>query len=273
MSIDHYENFPVASLLAPPALRPAILALYRWARTADDLADEGDASPVQRLTSLHAMHADLERLQAGTPAQQPVLQTLAPHIAEHALPLAPLFDLLSAFCQDVTITRYADEAQLLDYCRRSANPVGRLMLRLFRCEDAPALAASDAICTALQLTNFWQDVAIDWRKGRRYLPTTALVAHGLDETALAEMDAGAPCTAPWAALMRERVADTRALFLRGAHLPHRLGGRTGLELRLVIQGGLRILERIDAVQGDVFRYRPTLSRGDWLRLTARAFLM
>lgn len=273
MSIDHYENFPVASLLAPPELRPAIAALYRWARTADDLADEGVASPAERLAALQEMHRDLGRLQAGTAPEQPVLQTLAPHIAQHSLPLEPLYDLLSAFSQDVTVTRYLDDARLLDYCRRSANPIGRLMLRLFRCEDAAALDASDAICTALQLTNFWQDVAIDWRKGRLYIPTKALSTHRITEAQLGRMASGASITPAWTTLMRERVAQTRALFVRGAGLPTQLGGRTGLELRLVVQGGLRILERIDAAQGDVFQHRPTLTKADWIRLTARAIFM
>jgi squalene synthase HpnC len=263
MGVGHYENFPVASLLMPATLRPAVRAIYRFARTADDLADEGDAAAAARLRALHALDAQLDAVASGAPHDWP---DLAAAIAAHDLPLAPLRDLLSAFRQDVEVKRYADRTALLDYCRRSANPIGRLLLALYRQSDAAALAQSDAICSALQLINFWQDVARDWQIGRVYIPLDALAAAGLTEQAIA--DGGVDPR--WPGLMRALCAEARALLLAGAPLPRTLGGRVGLELRLVIEGGLRILARIDAVEGDVFRQRPTLGLRDWAVLGARA---
>lgn len=266
MAVDHYENFPVASLLLPAALRAPVQAIYRFARHADDLADEGDADAPTRLAQLAALDAQLDRIEAGQPGDWPAL---AEAVRSHRLPVAPLRDLLSAFAQDVTVHRYADDAALLDYCRRSADPVGRLLLALYGRSEAPLLAQSDAICSGLQLVNFWQDVALDWAKGRVYLPQAALAAHSVTEAQIA----GQRCDARWRALMRERVAQARAMLSSGAPLALALGGRIGWELRLVVQGGLRIAERIDAVAGDVFRHRPRLGRLDWALMTARALRM
>jgi phytoene synthase len=177
-----------------------------------------------------------------------------------------LHDLLSAFAQDVTTRRYADYASLVDYCRRSANPIGRLLLSLYRRDEPGLLAMSDAICTGLQLTNFWQDVAIDWDKGRVYPPREDLARFGVDEAQIARRLADDR----WRALMAFEVARARALLESGAPLAPALGGRIGLELRLVVQGGLRILERIDAAGGDVFRHRPALSARDWTMMGLRA---
>lgn len=262
MGVGHYENFPVASLLLPARLRPAVRAIYRFARTADDVADEGDAPPEDRLRELQALGRDLDHLDApGTRWPD-----LAAAVSGHGLPLPLLHDLLSAFAQDVTTRRYADYAALLDYSRRSANPVGRLLLSLYRREEPALLAMSDAICTGLQLTNFWQDVAIDWDKGRVYLPREDLARFAVDEAQIARRLADDR----WRALMAFEVARARALLLRGAPLAPALGGRIGLELRLVVQGGLRILERIDAAGGDVFRQRPALSARDWTMMGLRA---
>jgi len=261
MGVGHYENFPVASLLLPARLRPAVRAIYRFARTADDVADEGDARPEDRLRALAALGTDLERLDApDTPWPD-----LAAAVSEHGLPLSLLHDLLSAFAQDVTTVRYADYASLLDYCRRSANPIGRLLLSLYRRTEPGLIAMSDAICTGLQLTNFWQDVAIDWNKGRIYLPREDLARFGVDE---AQIDRQL-VDDRWRALMAFEVARARALLQEGAPLAPALGGRIGLELRLVVQGGLRILERIDAAGGDVFRHRPALSARDWTMMGLR----
>ncbi|EWS59940.1 squalene synthase HpnC [Methylibium sp. T29-B] len=180
MSVDHYENFPVASLLCPPALRPAVTAIYHYARTADDLADEGDAPAAQRLADLAAYRADLHAVAAGaavSPRWAAVFEPLSVAIAKHALPLPLLEDLLDAFVQDVVQTRYSDRAELLDYCRRSANPVGRLLLHLYGVQDADSLQRSDAICSALQLINFWQDLSIDLPRGRLYIPLDQCAAH------------------------------------------------------------------------------------------------
>ncbi|HSY27649.1 MAG TPA: squalene synthase HpnC, partial [Burkholderiaceae bacterium] len=170
MSIDHYENFPVASILLPARLRPAVEAIYRFARNADDLADEGDASDEQRLAALSAYERALQRIEDGQTAESPLFDTLGKVIKDYALPLQPFRDLLSAFKQDVVTKRYASFTELLDYCRRSANPVGTLMLHLYGAATPDNLRDSDAICSALQLINFWQDAAVDWQKARIYLP-------------------------------------------------------------------------------------------------------
>jgi squalene synthase HpnC len=266
MAVDHYENFPVASWLLPAALRPAVRAIYRFARTADDVADEGDASSDERLAALARLGGELDAIEARRPHAWP---DLAAAIEGHRLPVRHFRDLLSAFAQDVTVCRYADYAALLDYCRRSANPVGRLMLALFRVEDATALVWSDAICTGLQLVNFWQDVDGDHRRGRIYVPQSELRRFGVAESAIAaaRIDGG------WPALMAAQTSTARAMLESGAPLARRLGGRVGLELRLVIQGGRRIAERIDRVGGDVFRRRPTLGARDWLLMAARALAM
>jgi squalene synthase HpnC len=266
MSVDHYENFPVASWLMPPRLRPAVRAIYRFARTADDIADEGDATPEQRLAGLARMDAALDSIEAGGDGDWP---DLAAAVREHALPLAHLRALLSAFAQDVTVHRYADCEELFDYCRRSANPVGRLLLGLYRIDEPDALEWSDRICTGLQLANFWQDVAIDWAKGRVYLPQQELARFGLSDAAIA---AGG-VDPHWPAMMRAQTSLARQLLESGRPLARRLPGRIGWELRLVIQGGLRIVEGIDRVDGDVFNRRPRLAGPDWLLMSARAVAM
>jgi squalene synthase HpnC len=266
MGVGHYENFPVASWLMPPRLRPAVRAIYRFARTADDIADEGDATAPARLAALADLRAALDRIESGEDGGWP---DLAAAVREHALPLQPLRDLLSAFSQDVTVSRYADYAALLDYCRRSADPVGRLLLALYRVDDAQAVEWSDRICTGLQLANFWQDVAVDWTKGRVYLPQDELARFGVAESAIA----GGGRHPGWPALMRAQTDRSRRMLESGAPLARRLPGRIGWELRLVIQGGLRILERIDRVDGDVFRRRPRLEVPDWLLMTARSLAM
>ncbi|MGZ8260194.1 MAG: squalene/phytoene synthase family protein, partial [Caldimonas sp.] len=182
MSVAHYENFPVASWLCPPELRPPIVAIYRFARTADDIADEGDATPAARVADLAAFRADLDTVAAGaapSPRWPDVFGPLGDAIALHRLPVALLADLLDAFGADAVQTRYADRAGLLDYCRRSANPIGRLLLHLYGIADASALARSDAICSALQLANFWQDLGVDAGRGRVYVPAADARRHGI----------------------------------------------------------------------------------------------
>ena len=277
--IEHYENFPVASWLCPSELRPAIVALYHFARTADDLADEGDATPEQRLKDLAEFRADLNQAlnpetsgSANSMRWPHVFAALARVAAQHQLPHALLHDLLDAFEQDVAYTSvgkgYRDTAELLDYCRRSANPVGRLLLHLYGVHDTTSLTQSDAICTALQLINFWQDVAIDWRKGRIYLPQDEMARFGVTETTIATSNNNAA----WQALMQFQVDRTRALLNSGAALGSRLEGRIGFELRMIIQGGLCILHKIETVQYDVFYHRPTLRAADWVRIFWRALL-
>ncbi|MEF8698656.1 MAG: squalene synthase HpnC [Candidatus Accumulibacter sp. UW20] len=269
MPVEHYENFPVASLLLPRRLRRPIEAIYRFARGADDIADEGDVGDAVRLQGLAEYGDELDRIERGEPAAGEAFRELALIIAEWRLPLVLFRDLLDAFAQDVVRKRYADYPQLLDYCRRSANPVGRLLLHLVGRTSAENLQRSDCICSALQLINFWQDIAIDWQKGRVYLPQADLRQFAVDESQIA-----AGCwTAEWAALLEFELDRTHRLMRRGAPLVQQLPGRMGWEIRLTVQGGLRILERIRKVRGDVFRQRPQLGASDWLRIGGRALMM
>lgn len=261
MPVDHYENFPVASVLCPPRLRPAVAALYWYARTADDIADEGDAPADARLAQLNAYRAALHATAHGaapSSAWPEVFGPLQIAMREHALPLGPLEDLLSAFEQDVVKQRYVDRAELLDYCRRSASPVGRLLLHLYGVTDAQALQQSDAICTALQLINFWQDLSRDLPRGRLYLPLSDCQRFNLAaEAVLAQQDSAAA-----RALIADAAQWARGLLHEGAPLVQRLPGRAGWELRLVVQGGLRVLDKIAALDHATLHVRPRLRAWD-----------
>jgi squalene synthase HpnC len=269
MPVDHYENFPVASLLVPAPLRRPIEVIYRFARSADDIADEGEATPEARLAGLAAYGAELDRIAAGQAPETPLFADLAVVIAAHGLPLQLFRDLLDAFAQDVVKTRYADFPELLNYCRRSANPVGRLVLHLVGRTGPQQLERSDCICTALQLINFWQDIAVDWKKGRIYLPQADLPRFRIGEDDIA----AGRWSANWAALMDFQTDRAAALMRRGAPLVHDLPGRIGWEIRLTVHGGLRILERLRRVRGDVFRERPVLGPWDWAVLAGRSLTM
>ncbi len=272
MSVDHYENFPVASWLCPPALRAPIAAIYWFARTADDIADEGDAAPAQRLADLADYRRELDATAAGRDPSDRWPQVFVPlrrALRAHALPVAPLHDLLDAFTQDVVRQRYADRADLLDYCRRSANPIGRLLLHLYGVSDDAALRRSDAICTALQLANFWQDLGVDVRRGRLYIPESDCARHELTgEAVLQGID-----TPAVRALVRTECDWARSLMLEGAPLVHQVPGRAGWELRLVVQGGLRILEHVASLGYATLQSRPTLGARDVPRLLWRALRM
>ncbi len=266
VSVAHYENFPVASRLVPASLRAAVVAIYRFARAADDIADEGTDPPAVRLAQLDAYATMLDCIERGeVPAAEPFVE-LAAAIDRHALPLRPFHDLLSAFRQDVIKPRYASFDEVLDYCTRSANPIGRLLLHLYHVHDAGHLRQADAICTGLQLTNFWQDIALDWRKGRVYLPGEDLDRFGVSEAQIAE----SRCDERWSQLLEFEVARARALLEAGRPLTRALPLRLGLELKFILAGGLRILSAIDAVRGDIFRRRPQLRRRDWLAMSAVA---
>ena len=262
MGVEHYENFPVASLLCPPRLRPAVVAIYRFARTADDLADEGDASPEQRLEDLaryrsallRACAVPLIRPAAAPDAWPGVFELLAPQVLAFKLPPPLLHALLDAFEQDVRNPSYPDRAALLDYCQRSANPVGRMLLHLLGIDDAVSLAQADAICSALQLINFWQDLSVDGPRGRHYVPEADWLRHGLT---LEELQSCAD--SPRArALVADLCVWAEQLMQGGAPLALRVPGSAGWELRLVVQGGLRMLEKIRQMDHATLARRPRL---------------
>ncbi|KQV60374.1 squalene synthase HpnC [Pelomonas sp. Root1217] len=269
-NVDHYENFPVASVLCPPALRPTVVAIYHFARTADDLADEGDASTAERVQALRDYRADLDAVVTGQAPSSRWPHVYTPLAREmHRLQPPLLHDLLDAFEQDLAPPRYSDRAQLLDYCRRSANPVGRLLLSLYGVNDAVSLRRSDAICSALQLINFWQDFSRDGPNGRLYVPQADLDRHGVSaEEVLACRDSSAARR-----LIADLCAWARALMLEGAPLALALPGRAGWELRLVVQGGLRTLDKIVARHHDSLVHRPALGVLDLPRLLWRALTM
>lgn len=272
MGVDHYENFPVASVLCPPALRPAVVAIYHFARTADDIADEGDAAATARLADLAAFKAELHAVAGGAPPGPrwpQVFGPLARQIGAFALPTALLADLVDAFEQDVRNPAYADRAQLLDYCRRSANPVGRLLLHLYGVADDASLRQSDAICSALQLINFWQDLSVDSPRQRLYVPQADLDRHGVTRDDLVAGRDGPAVRA----MVRALCEWARGLMHEGAPLARRVPGRGGWELRFVVQGGLRILERIERMQHATLLARPTLTPADGPRLAWRALTM
>ena len=265
--VDHYENFPVASLLLPRELREPVAVIYRFARTADDFADEGDAPGEQRLALLQEFREELEKIHVHAPPELPLFADVARIVREHELPLALFHDLLDAFSQDVVKNRYADFAEVLDYSRRSANPVGRLLLHLFRKNSPGNLELSDRICTSLQLINFWQDVDVDYStKNRVYLPLDDLRRFGVTEDHLREKR----CDAPFRELLRFQVERARQMMLQGKPLVDALEGRFRLEIAVTVQGGLRILEKLEAVNYDVFRHRPVHRWFDWPLLLYRA---
>jgi phytoene synthase len=268
MPVSHYENFPVASLLLPRRLRRPVEAIYWFARSADDLADEGDHPPDWRLAALDGYRRELDRIEAGAMAAAGPWRELAGQIAEFGLPVDELRHLLDAFAQDVTCTRYEDYAALEHYCRRSANPVGRLMLHLFGALTPQNLRDSDAICTSLQLLNFCQDVAMDWSKNRIYFPLDELRACGVTGR---HFDEGIADDS-WRRLFDRQLGRARRMLRSGGGLPGRLNGRPALELRAIVAAGERIGGLLAATGGDVFRHRPVLGRRDWALVLMHAFL-
>jgi squalene synthase HpnC len=267
---EHYENFPVASRLLPRAMRPHVAAVYAFARIADDLADEGSVPVDERLAALDDWE---RRLLAVTSGQRDpggphprVFDALRDTVRERELPVSLLTDLLSAFRQDVTVVRYATWTSLLDYCRRSANPIGRLVLRIAGHRDGALDAASDAVCTALQLTNFWQDLEIDWRKGRVYVPADVSSRFGANEEDLAARR----LTGEWRSTLEECARRTRELFDAGRIVCDGVHGRLMWELRATWLGGTRILDKLERVRYDVFAARPVLGAGDAVPIGWRA---
>jgi squalene synthase HpnC len=269
---SHYENFPVASYLLPKAMRPHVAAVYAFARLADDIADEGTASAADRQVRLRAWGERLHRA-AAAPADEAaagrddlIFFALGHSIRSLDLPLSLFDDLLSAFGQDTMTTRYALWTDVLDYCRRSANPVGRLVLRIAGYHDAALDRSSDAFCTALQLANFWQDFGRDWRAGRLYVPEEVQQACGAFEDDLVS----GRMTPAWTAAIAQCAAVTRTLFAEGRAVCDGVRGRLRLELRLTWLGGTRILEKVEQRRGALFDHRPSLGAGDAPLLIWRA---
>lgn len=263
MSINHYENFPVGSLALPRHLRKPIHAIYTFARTADDIADEGNASQEQRLYQLSLIKQDIDAISQDQAPQTPLIQNLLNEaITPHQLPLQPFYDLLDAFSQDVIKKRYANFGELIDYARRSANPIGRLMLHLYGTTDERSIAQSDGICTALQLINFWQDVAIDWQKNRVYLPQDDLQKFGVTEQQIAN----ATHNHAFQKLMSHECERTFKILRAGSPLGRTLSGRLGLEVRMIVLGGQTILQKLDNCQYNIFQNRPQLNWQDWIKI-------
>jgi phytoene synthase len=268
---SHYENFPVASRLLPRAMRPHIAAVYAFARTADDFADDPGLPDGERVRLLDGWERQLEQAAgAGDGAapgiDNPVFLALSATIERHRLPVQLFRDLLSAFRQDIAVKRYATWTDLFDYCRRSANPVGRLVLRVAGCDNPALDRASDAVCTALQLTNFWQDLERDWKNGRLYVPAEERDRAGARE---ADLEAGR-MTPAWRAALGSAAARTRTLFHEGRPVCDGVRGRLRWELRATWLGGVRILDKLEAVDFDVVRSRPTIGAADIPRLLWRA---
>ena len=261
----HYENFPVASRLLPAFMRPHVAAVYAFARVADDIADEGSDPPAARRTRLAAWQARLHEAVGDASIARAlgsrdalIIAATGQSIRTLDLPLSLFDDLVSAFGQDITTTRYASWAALFDYCRRSANPVGRLVLRIAGYRDEALDRSSDALCTALQLTNFWQDFGRDFRAGRLYVPQDVAARAGASE---ADLSAGRWSPA-WTQAMDECVATTRAGFERGRAVCNGVSGRLRFELRLTWLGGARILDRVEHARTELLHHRPTLGRAD-----------
>jgi phytoene synthase len=269
MAAEHYENFPVGSRLIPAEQRRHIHAVYAFARTADDFADETFATLSQddRLRLLDDWEAKLDRCLAGRP-DHPIFEALADSIAACRLPDQLLRDLLSAFRQDVVKSRYANFAEVLDYCRRSANPVGRLVLHIFDYREETLHLLSDHICTGLQLANFWQDISVDLLKDRIYLPTDELAEFGIPVHALASPENQTAMRA----LVRHQVERTRSIFTEGRTLPNLLDHGLRLEIKLTWLGGMEVLNKIEKLNFDTVRTRPALSKWDFLRLLGKALL-
>jgi squalene synthase HpnC len=273
MARSHYENFPVASYLLPARMRPHVAALYAFARVADDIADEGTAAPADRQVQLRAWKERVHRAAGGhvggtstSDRDELIACALGHSIRSLDLPIALFDDLLSAFDQDTMTTRYASWADVFDYCRRSANPVGRLVLRIAGYRDDALDRSSDALCTALQLTNFWQDLGRDWRAGRLYVPADEQRAHGATE---AELDAR-PMGEAWGRVLTRCVEVTRGQFDAGRLVCDGVAGRLRLELRFTWLGGAGMLARVERQRLRLLDERPTLGAADVPRIVWRA---
>ncbi|MDX1914127.1 MAG: squalene synthase HpnC [Methylophilus sp.] len=270
MAQTHYENFPVASVFLPERLRAPIAMIYRFARQADDFADEGSDTIEQRLSNLQSFRDELNLIQAYIQPNTDFFRALQHTIRDHRLPLQPFYDLLDAFSQDVVKTRYESFDEVMDYCKRSANPIGNLLLHLYQAATPHNLVLSDAICSALQLINFYQDIAIDFAKNagknRIYLCQDELKKANITELDIAQQTVDSK----WQHFMQLNITRAEQLLLAGKPLGRILKGRIGLELRLIVAGGERILYKLKACQGDIFHHRPQLNGWDWVIILLKA---
>jgi len=259
---NHYENFPTASKLLRADLRPAVAAIYAFARHADDLADEGDAAPDTRIKQLDAWETLLERCESGESVDHPVFMALTDAIQQHQLPIEELYNLLIAFRMDVTIHAYSSYDELLFYCKHSANPVGRLMLALHGVHENEAMRCSDAICSALQLINFWQDLSIDLPRGRCYLPQSWLEESDLDSQQMLDGEVTSEILEP---AITTALQQTRELLESGVPLLPMLPFRLRLQIAATIHGGRRMLDKIEQ-NPQPLQERPSLASGEWRAL-------
>ena len=268
----HYENFPVASIVLPKHLREPIALIYTFARQADDFADEGLQKPAWRLAKLQGFKDELDLIGENSRTKSPFFSNLGNMIRQYNLPLAPFYDLLDAFSQDVVKARYANYFELLDYCRRSANPIGALLLHLFNKATPDNIIYSNNICTALQLINFYQDVSIDFEhefhKSRVYLCQDEMKQFNVTEAQIASKHVNRH----WEAFMLFNIERSEAMLQEGKPLGHVLPGRMGLEMRMIIGGGERVIYKLKNVHGDIFKHRPALQTWDWPVILLKALL-
>ncbi len=267
LASGHYENFPVASFLVPKRLRKHVAIIYKFARIADDIADEGDFTEAERLEKLNLFEQKLNQTVQGKP-NEPFWQALKNTMEEFGLSSRYFFDLLSAFKQDITKKRYADFEELSDYCRRSANPIGRLILELWNVNQPGAKILSDKICTALQLTNFYQDVSIDFAKGRIYIPQDELGRFGVTE----DLFKSETTNKQFKELMAFQVSRARKMFEEGERIIEYLPGMLKHEIRWTILGGKKILYKIKKNDYNVLRKRPSLNKLDFAGLLIKTIV-
>ena len=269
---EHYENFPVGSFVLPKHLRHPISLIYNFARQADDFADEGRHKPEARLAMLQSFRDQLDLIEDNIPTRSAFFKDFGDMVRKHKLPLSPFYDLLDAFGQDVTKTRYANFTELLEYCRRSANPIGALLLYLFEKATPENLMYSNKVCTALQLINFYQDIAIDFEdtqhKSRVYLCQDEMTQFGVTEAQIAARHVNAY----WEKFMLFNIERAEAMLKEGKPLENILPGRIGLEMRMIIGGGEQVIHKLKNVRGDIFKHRPTLKAWDWPVILLKALL-
>lgn len=269
---QHYENFPVASIALPRRMRHPVALIYNFARQADDIADEGHHKPEHRLAMLDGFRNQLNIIKTNGRSNSKFFIEFGEMIHQEKLPIQPFYDLLDAFSQDVTKTHYANFDEVLDYCTRSANPIGTLLLHLFDRATPENLAYSNNVCTALQLINFYQDVAIDFdasfHKRRIYLCQDEMAEFGISEAQIASQHVNLS----WEKFMLFNIERAEAMLQAGKPLEQILPGRMGLEMRLIIGGGEQIVYKLKKVRGDVFKHRPTLKAWDWPLILLKALL-